>query len=186
MRAGHRKRPAAPRPSGIILIAEDQPDLRYLYAAYFHLGNFRVETAVDGQQAFEMAVDLRPDVIVLNLDLPRVDGWELTQRLKSDRRTGHIPVIACSGYTFGRSIDRLRRQALLAGGAHENRPGRSVPVRIAPGRVEELTSPLGTGVPRLGTSVDRSASLRVPHSGVAMKTATPSAGSRAGKNGSGP
>jgi len=106
MRAGHRKRPAAPRPSGIILIAEDQPDLRYLYAAYFHLGNFRVETAVDGQQAFEMAVDLRPDVIVLNLDLPRVDGWELTRRLKSDRRTGHIPVISCSGYTFGRSIDR--------------------------------------------------------------------------------
>ena len=42
----------------------------------------------------------------MSLGLPRVDGWETTRRLKSDDRTAHIPIVACSGYAFGSSVER--------------------------------------------------------------------------------
>jgi CheY-like chemotaxis protein len=96
--------PEAPRP--LVLIAEDNADHRYLYARQFHVAGFRVSTANDGEMAYQRAVELRPDVVVMDLSLPGVDGWEATRRLKRDLRTMHIPVIACTAHAFGGAVER--------------------------------------------------------------------------------
>ena len=94
------------RTAPVALIAEDYPDLRHLFATFLMDAGFRVETVGNGDEAFRLAVELRPDVIVMNLGLPRVDGWEATRRVKSDYRTAHIPIVACSGHAFGNSVER--------------------------------------------------------------------------------
>lgn len=60
-----------------------------MYATYFLAKGFRVPTA--GEAAFRYAVESRPDAIVMDLSMPRVDGWEATRRLKADARTRDIP-----------------------------------------------------------------------------------------------
>jgi len=110
-----RKRSARPRPPAtpgapdagvLILIVEDNGDLRELYSKYFTLHGFRVQTASDGQVALAHAVDSRPDLIVTDLSMPHLSGWEMTRRLKHDPRTAHIPVIACTGGTLTTSAER--------------------------------------------------------------------------------
>jgi CheY-like chemotaxis protein len=59
-----------------------------------------VEQAANGQEAVDMATKLLPDVVVMDLSLPVMDGWEATRRLKSDARTRRIPVIALTGHAL--------------------------------------------------------------------------------------
>src|SRR5688500_15983708 len=59
---------------------------------------FRVEQAHNGLQALELAFDLLPDVILTDLNIPGIDGYELTRRLKGDARTRWIPILAVTGY----------------------------------------------------------------------------------------
>src|SRR5262245_49538400 len=87
--AGPRRRasPSAAKPPAnqagpLISIAEDNGDLRELYTAYFVAHGFRVEGATDGHSAFMRAVDLRPDLIVTDLAMPHLDGWEAIRLLK--------------------------------------------------------------------------------------------------------
>ena len=89
-----------------MLIVEDQRDLREIYAAYLRAAGFRVETASHGGEAVWAAIDLVPDVVVMDLRLPHLDGWEAIRRLKSDQRTSHIPVIACTGDVLGGAAER--------------------------------------------------------------------------------
>lgn len=98
----------APRPRKLpfILIVEDNPDEQYLYARYFLSHGFRVQTADDGETAVSRVVEFRPDVVIMDLALPRLDGWEATRRLKNDSRTARIPVVACTGHTFGAPVER--------------------------------------------------------------------------------
>jgi CheY-like chemotaxis protein len=100
------RRAATERPPPLVLIAEDNVDHRYLYARQFHVAGFRVATALDGEMAYQRAVELRPDVVVMDLSLPRVDGWEATRRIKRDLRTRHVPVIACTAHAFGSAVER--------------------------------------------------------------------------------
>jgi CheY-like chemotaxis protein len=81
----------------LVLIVEDYDDSREMYAELLELHGFRVAQAVDGQDAIDMAFSLVPDVIVMDLSLPRVDGREATRRIKADARTAAIPVILVSG-----------------------------------------------------------------------------------------
>lgn len=109
-------RPGRPRPQArslapLILVVEDNRDLREIYSTYFAFKGFRVQEASDGHSAFIQAVESRPDLIVTDLSLPHVDGWEMTRRLKEDHRTAHIPVVACTGHTLGAQV----QQALAAG-----------------------------------------------------------------------
>ncbi len=69
-----------------------------MYAEWLEQAGFRVEQAHNGLQALERAFDLLPAVVVTDLNIPGIDGYELTRRLKSDPRTSAIPVLAVTGY----------------------------------------------------------------------------------------
>jgi CheY-like chemotaxis protein len=84
----------------LILIVEDFDDARELYRDYLAFNGFRVETAVNGEEAIEKALALRPALILMDLSLPVLDGWEATRRLKADRRTRRIPVVALSAHAM--------------------------------------------------------------------------------------
>jgi two-component system, cell cycle response regulator DivK len=81
-----------------VLLVEDDRAGRMLYADWLSDAGFRVEQAHNGLQALERAFDLLPDAILTDLNIPGIDGYELTRRLKSDTRTSGIPVLAITGY----------------------------------------------------------------------------------------
>ena len=101
---GHRRTSIAAA-SPLVLIAEDNSDTRFLYAAYFLLQGWKVQAAEDGEVALTRAIESRPDIIVMDLHMPHLDGWKATRRLKKDRRTAHIPVVACTAHAFGRPVE---------------------------------------------------------------------------------
>ncbi len=87
----------------LVLLVDDSEDNREVYAQFLKFAGFRVEFAVDGVEAIEKAASLRPDVIVMDLSLPRMDGWEATRRIKADPDTRSIPVIALTGHAVSES-----------------------------------------------------------------------------------
>ncbi len=84
--------------SALVLIVDDYDDSREMYAEFLELSGFRVCQARDGGQGLAKARELHPDVILMDLSLPVLDGWEAIKRLKTDSSTKHIPVIALSGH----------------------------------------------------------------------------------------
>jgi CheY-like chemotaxis protein len=84
--------------SPLLLFADDVEDTREMYREFFELSGYRVITAVDGDDAIKMATDRQPAVIVMDLMMPRTDGWEATRRLKAHPLTRGIPVIALTGH----------------------------------------------------------------------------------------
>jgi CheY-like chemotaxis protein len=101
-RARRSRRSARP----LILIVEDQRDQRDIYARYLTWRGFRVQTATDGQQALSTARDSHPDLIVMDLSLPHLDGWQATRRLKADSHTWDIPILACTAHVLRGSLER--------------------------------------------------------------------------------
>ncbi|HEV8630383.1 MAG TPA: response regulator [Thermoanaerobaculia bacterium] len=81
-----------------VLIVEDHAESREGIAEYLTLCGFEVSTAADGLQGIEAARNLQPQVIVMDLAMPVLDGWEATRRLKADWSTRHIPIIALSAF----------------------------------------------------------------------------------------
>ncbi len=88
--------PRAPGP--LVLLVDDYDDSREMYAEFLELAGFRVCQARDGRQGVEKARECGPDLILMDLSLPGMDGWEAIKQLKSDDRTRKIPVIALSGH----------------------------------------------------------------------------------------
>ena len=84
--------------AGRVLIADDTFDTRELYGLYLTQCGFAVQTVTDGEAAIEIALESQPDVIVLDLSMPRVDGITATKRLREHPRTCHIPVIVVTGF----------------------------------------------------------------------------------------
>ena len=98
-----------------MLVVEDYQDAREMYAAYLQFSGYRRRrghrTALE---AIEKTLELMPDIILMDLALPKMDGWEATRRLKSDERTKHIPIVALTGHALaghaeGARAGRLRR-----------------------------------------------------------------------------
>ena len=81
-----------------VLLGEDDQDGRRMYAEWLAQAGFCVEQAHNGLQALDRALVFQPDVVVTDLHIPGIDGFELTRRLKRDHRTSHIPVLAVTGY----------------------------------------------------------------------------------------
>ena len=93
-----------------VLLVEDDRDGRRMYAEWLSHAGFRVEQAHNGLQALERAFESGPDVIVTDLNIPGIDGFELTRRLKLDPRTKTVPVLAITGYAaFAADPSRARR-----------------------------------------------------------------------------
>ena len=90
-----------------LLYIEDNDDNLYTLTLRFEtLGGYEVVTAVDGAEGIAKAITERPDLILMDLDLPVVDGWEATRRLKADPETRDIPIIALTAHAM--SDDRAK------------------------------------------------------------------------------
>src|SRR5438876_10432042 len=83
-----------------VLVVDDYPDAREMYSEYLEFSGFDVIQAVNGIEALQRAVDATPDIILMDLSLPVMDGWEATRRLKADQRTASIPVVALTGHAL--------------------------------------------------------------------------------------
>jgi two-component system cell cycle response regulator DivK len=83
-----------------VLIVDDFEDNRAMYAEFLRYSGFDVSEASNGAEAIEMTQSLVPDVVIMDLSLPVLDGWEATRRLKSDARTRHIPIVALTGHAL--------------------------------------------------------------------------------------
>ena len=82
--------PHADKP--LVLVVDDFQDNREMYCEYLAFAGFRVIEAANGQEAVDQAFEKLPDVIIMDLSLPVMDGWEATRLLKRDERTRTIPV----------------------------------------------------------------------------------------------
>ena len=95
-----------------ILYVEDNDDNVYMLKMRLELlGDFEVLAAEDGEKGCEIALRERPDIILMDLEMPVIDGWEATRRLKGDPQTHDIPVIALSAHALAGE----REKAMAAG-----------------------------------------------------------------------
>ena len=95
-----------------VLYVEDNDDNVYMLKMRLELlDNFEVVVAEDGEKGCAMALSERPDIILMDLEMPLVDGWEATRRLKADPQTRDIPIIALSAH----ALAGAREKALAAG-----------------------------------------------------------------------
>jgi DNA-binding response OmpR family regulator len=76
-----------------ILVVDDDADCRLIYATYLRTNGWVVFTADDGRGAIDKAFDLRPDAIVLDLVMPRVDGWTVLRELRGSSWTSETPIV---------------------------------------------------------------------------------------------
>ena len=105
----------APRPSAeslarsaehLVLIVEDQPDHRYFYAHVLRWAGYRVEEAPTGRLGLERARAMRPSLVLVDVGVPELDGWELTAALRADPLTCDTPIVICSVYAFPADHER--------------------------------------------------------------------------------
>jgi two-component system cell cycle response regulator DivK len=92
----------------LILVVEDFEDAREMYREYLEFSGFRVETACDGRAAIETARRINPDLVLMDLSLPGIDGWEATRMLKSDPATSHLLIVALSAHALAPEGERAR------------------------------------------------------------------------------
>jgi CheY-like chemotaxis protein len=94
------------RAKPLVLLVEDQLELRTLYARQLELSGFDVIEAANGADALLHTAAHSPDVVLMDLSLPVLDGWEATRRLKNDVRTAHIPVVALTAHDESGELQR--------------------------------------------------------------------------------
>ena len=120
------------KPAATILVVDDNPINLKLVADLLAFEGYRVLKAEDGEQAAASVEAEPPDLILLDVDLPGIDGLTLTRRLKSDVRTGDIIIVALTA--FAMKADRQR--AIAAGcDAYVTKP---IDTRGLPGQVAQL------------------------------------------------
>jgi two-component system cell cycle response regulator DivK len=104
-------KPGKPSPSKpwrpTVLVVDDDLDARTMYGFYFKSMGCAVYTAADGAGAFSQALTFHPDVIVLDLAMPHVDGWAAAERLRKSPVTRDIPIIALTAVPGARESARL-------------------------------------------------------------------------------
>ena len=100
------------RRAGLVLIVDDSLHTRELYTEYLTFRGLGVITAPDGEAGLALALAMRPDVIIMDLAMPGLNGITVTNRLKQHPRTRRIPVVVLTGYAF-----RAIQQGALEAGA---------------------------------------------------------------------
>jgi DNA-binding response OmpR family regulator len=97
-----------------VLLVEDDPSVLEMYRLKLELDGYRVDTALDGEEGLRKAGDVSPDIIFLDIRLPKMDGLEVLRKLRAQEKTRNIPVIILSNYD---EEDLVARGLRL--GAHE-------------------------------------------------------------------
>jgi CheY-like chemotaxis protein len=98
----------------LVLIADDNGDTRDMYALYLTTVGYNVETAADGREAVVKALTMRPDVIVMDLHMPGVDGWRAMREIRAHPKTATTPIVVLTGHDFKAYL----RASAVAEGAH--------------------------------------------------------------------
>ena len=115
-----------------ILLVEDNDMNRDMLARRLQRRGYEVLLAVDGVEAVDKAIGDKPDLILMDLSLPRMDGWEATQKLKADESTAGIPLVALTAH----ALETDRKRALDIGcDAFETKP---VDIKRLLATIEEL------------------------------------------------
>ena len=94
------------RRTPLVLLVEDHSELRRMYVQQLELSGFDVIEAENGADAVTHTTAHSPDVVLMDLSLPVLDGWEATRRLKNDIRTAHIPVVALTAHDESGELQR--------------------------------------------------------------------------------
>ncbi|MDX5319178.1 MAG: response regulator [Actinomycetes bacterium] len=97
-----------------VLVVDDSRVIRELIAVNLAHEGFEVTTAADGQAAVDLATELHPDVVTLDVMMPRLNGFEAVQRLRQDPRTATIPVVMVTGRAQSADLDRGREVGVEA------------------------------------------------------------------------
>jgi CheY-like chemotaxis protein len=92
-----------------VLLVDDYPDAREMYSEYLKFSGYDVVEATNGVEALQRAIETSPDIILMDLSLPVMDGWEATRRLKEDARTSSIPVVALTGHALAGMFEGAKR-----------------------------------------------------------------------------
>ena len=97
-----------------VLVVDDAPDIRKLLGMMLRLKGVGVAEAEDGERAVELAPQVLPDLILMDLSMPVLDGYEATRRIKALPGCGAIPVVAVSAF-----CDERKKQAALSAGCED-------------------------------------------------------------------
>jgi two-component system cell cycle response regulator DivK len=95
----------------VLYIEHDDDNLYMLKLRLERCDDFEVLTSNDSEQGRKLVLTERPDVILMDLEMPDADSWEVVRRLKKDAQTGHIPIIGMSAY----AVDSERDKAIASG-----------------------------------------------------------------------
>lgn len=102
-----------------ILVVDDNADNRYLLLHMLQLNGYSVLSAVNGRDALDVAQKSSPDLVLMDMSMPVMDGWTATSLLKQEPRLSHIPVIAVTGHI---TYDDLRRASEVGCSDHLEKP----------------------------------------------------------------
>lgn len=91
-----------------ILLVEDNEDNRIVYATILRHHGYRVLEAFDGAEALAKVEVERPDLVLLDISLPHIDGWEVSRRLRSTEPTKNIPIVALTAHAMPGDRERAR------------------------------------------------------------------------------
>ena len=91
----------------VVLLIEDNQDNRFIYATMLRVRGYQVLEAATGEEGLVMASEHRPDLILLDIGLPRLNGLQVLAELKRDGRTMRIPVFAITAHTFPTELEKI-------------------------------------------------------------------------------
>jgi len=93
----------------LILLVDDYEDARVMYGHFLRMSGFDPLEASTGEEALELAYARMPDLILLDMSLPGIDGWEVTAQLKRNAATKHIPIVALTAHALQSERQRTER-----------------------------------------------------------------------------
>ena len=93
-------------PGALILVADDDGDVRELVVFRLERAGYRVVTAADGQEAVEVALERSPDVCVIDVMMPKLDGYQVTERLRSSPGLAEVPIVLLTASVEDAAVSR--------------------------------------------------------------------------------